>query len=219
MELRKAMNTIQNSNTLKIFEHPNPHEIRARIDSPHKGSGFVYVMEVGNYVKIGCTTKPDKRFAQIRQGATGYGGVDVGRFAISASVKDFYGWEARLHCKFHELRKEGTELFSVPFEAAVTALVRDEEKEAISDEFEIVHSSANYARKVKPIYKNGVASQIFTLLIGLTINERYAYTSKSILKYLIEVSESDINDGLSFLRDKKVIKTTDCGENILIEFL
>lgn len=207
------------SNTLKIFEHPTPSNIKQTITTPpQKGYGYVYAMEVGDFVKIGCTTKPDKRFAQIRHGATGYGGVDVGRFAVSASVKNFYEWEANLHRKFQNLRKPNTELFSIPFEAAVRSLVREGEKEGISDEFEIWDSSANTPTHPNAIYKNRLASQIFVLLISMAY-KRFVYTSISALRGIGDLEEEDVLFGLSYLRDSKVIDITECGNELLIKFL
>lgn len=215
--------TIQMSNiminSLRIFEHPTSKCIREAIESyAIKGYGYVYALEVGDYVKIGCTTKPDKRFIQIKQGATGYGGVDVGRLAVSAAVNDYSLWEKRLHEKFRRLRKPGTELFSIPFGAAVRCLVRDGEKDCLCDEFEIWNSSVNTRNISSPIYKNGVASQIFVLLISLIIDGKYVFTSRTALKFLAGISDSEVEYGLAYLQDNGVIKITDCGDETLIEF-
>lgn len=207
-------------NSLIIFEHPTPKDIKDRIRvGNEKGSGFVYAMEIGNYVKIGCTTKPGARFVQIRQGATGYGGVEVGRLAVSARVKGFSEWERKLHNKFAVLRKPGTELFSIPFEVAAKSLVRtDSEGNNITDNFEIWASSANSKIYSTPIYKNAEASQVFVCLIAMAAGKDFAYISETAIHFFTGMEMELVEAGLSFLKEANVIDIKNCGGEMLIRF-
>lgn len=84
-------------------------------------SGFVYIIEWGKkYIKIGSTETPYRRIKTLIHQAEAYGGEKVKRIAVSKSHTNFRKNELALHRAFYNLRKEGTELFSVTFDNALS---------------------------------------------------------------------------------------------------
>lgn len=214
------------NNSLNIFIEPIPSEIRDRIYSPigkpHKSTGFVYALECGDYVKIGQTTKPDKRFYQIRQGAHNYGGVDTGRMAVSARIENYIEKEHELHSIFAKLRKEGTELFSIPFEAAAKELVRDDDEGAEIDESIIRYEFGNDIQifpKLHEICRDGANSQLMLALLSLRINKMYSYVTLTPLSLITNLSIDKIQSGLNRLEEMGVIRVVKCGCKQLVKFI
>lgn len=221
------MDEDKNKNCLLILDDPTPAKIRERIYMPsgklRNTTGFVYILECGEYVKIGKTAKPDRRYSQIRQGAYSYGGVETGRMAISARMKDYGNKETELHSKFSSLRKNGTELFSIPFEIAVTELIRvGEENETIMDEATAYFHFENRIMmkpKLLEISKNAIASQILSALFCRVLKGGYNYTSIYALKYITGLSQSEVQEGLSTLETVGAIYCVPCEDMLLIKFI
>lgn len=221
------MNNRKDRNNLIILDEPSPVAIQecvyVPIDNSAKSTGFVYALECGEYVKIGKTQKPDKRYSQIRQGAYSYGGVETGRMAISARMKDYGDKEAELHRKFTRLRKNGTELFSIPFEVAVTELVRvGNEDETIMDEATACFHFENRVTtqpKLLEISKNANASQILSALFCRVLKGGYNYTSIHALAYITGLSQSEVQEGLSTLEASGAIYGIPCEDMLLVKFI
>ena len=85
---------------------------------PH-GFGCTYVLEYGEFAKIGCTSKPYKRVMALKIAAENYGNCELGRIAILPCCKNFGVVEGFLHEKFSECRKKNTELFNAKFETVL----------------------------------------------------------------------------------------------------
>lgn len=221
------MNNDIGDNCLVIFDNPSPAQIRERVYTPSgksgKASGFVYALECGEFVKIGKTTKPDKRFSQIRHGAYSYGGVEVGRMAISARINNYGEKELELHTKFSKLRKNGTELFGIPFEVAVTELIRegDEQESAMDEATTVFHFERDTTIRIKlyEISKDAIACQILSALLCRVLRGGYNYTSARLLAYATGLAEKEVWDGLSALERHGVINAAICGNMILVKFI
>lgn len=57
-------------NRLKIFEYPEYCEIKdyiQGISNADYSKGWVYILEFGDFVKIGSTQQPDERLRCLRQ--------------------------------------------------------------------------------------------------------------------------------------------------------
>jgi phage antirepressor YoqD-like protein len=85
----------------------------AEKDSP---LGFVYAVEYGCMIKIGCTKNPRNRLMHLRSVAEKYGGISLGRVCLIGPIYKFYKAECIIHKAFSESRKAGTELFDIPFD-------------------------------------------------------------------------------------------------------
>lgn len=111
-------------NEIKIFSNPQFGEIEAieQEFAEVKSNGWVYALEYGDMVKIGCSSKPSKRYAHLIHNGADYAGLKMGKFALSKSCVNYRELETRLHKQFASYRKEGTELFSISFGEAVKAI-------------------------------------------------------------------------------------------------
>ena len=129
------------SNELKIFKNIYDCDIeKYELESPSLYSGVLYILEWGtDSVKIGCTTHPMKRLMQLSNTAR-YGGVDLGRVAISAYHTNYYQNEYELHLLFHNNRVSGTELFQISFDKILDMLPDLEYKDESSQIAESINA-------------------------------------------------------------------------------
>ena len=100
--------------------------------------GYIYVLEYGNYVKIGCTTKPYERLIALKNQAEKYGNVQLGRIAISQEHTNYKDNERKLHKQYQEYRVNNTELFDVSIEIVVSDIPNCIE---LLDETEIIEQN------------------------------------------------------------------------------
>ena len=107
---------------LKIFENEEFDKLR-NITRNMKYGGFLYVLEYGKYVKIGCTKNPDKRMRQLKISASNYCDVILGRLWISTEHTNYKETEVQAQHLFPDVRKKGTELFSISFEKAIYTIL------------------------------------------------------------------------------------------------
>ena len=84
--------------------------------------GWVYALEYGEMVKIGCSSNPSQRYKQLIHNGVDYAGLNMKRFVLSRACVNFRQLEAELHNTFAPFRKNGTELFRVSFNEIVNAL-------------------------------------------------------------------------------------------------
>lgn len=82
---------------------------------PIEYAGYVYVVEYGDYIKIGQSTNPYQRITQLKMQAENYGPYKLGRVAITIPCSNYENIEKLLHQFWSEFRKESTELFDIPF--------------------------------------------------------------------------------------------------------
>lgn len=87
----------------------------------NKFMGFVYLIEWGKYVKIGCTDNPYRRFCMFRHNAR-YFSDKLKRVVISEQHTNYRANEKEMHEFFNEKRKTDTELFDVSLDDAKNAL-------------------------------------------------------------------------------------------------
>lgn len=109
---------------IQIFSNPQFGEIEAveQKFADIKSNGWVYALEYGEMIKIGCSSKPSKRYAHLVHNGADYAGLKIGRFALSQPCVNYRELETYLHKVFGSKRKEGTELFAISFEEAVQGL-------------------------------------------------------------------------------------------------
>lgn len=81
--------------------------------------GFVYAVEYGGMIKIGCTRNPRSRLVSLKGNAEKYGGIPLGRVCLIGPIYRHYIAERVAHEMFSESRKSGTELFDVPLDLFV----------------------------------------------------------------------------------------------------
>lgn len=111
------------ANDIQIFSYPRIKDVEAIENrfSHIRCKGWVYALEYGDMVKIGCSSKPSKRYAHLVHNGEDYAGLKMEKLAISNACVNFRQLEATLHNKFARFRKEGTELFNVPFDDIIKA--------------------------------------------------------------------------------------------------
>lgn len=107
------MNELQ----MKVFSPKQLSQLK-EVKPDEKWQGFFYVVEYGDYIKIGSSINPYNRYRTF-VGEARYGQKKMGRIAISCSHANFRQNEHRLHRHYSEYRIDGTELFKLPFKKVV----------------------------------------------------------------------------------------------------
>ena len=100
----RAIVEIYSKNDLKDFELICEEEKQC-------GIGYFYLVEINNYVKIGCTQNPILRYNTLEREVVKYGGGTIGKIALSQSHGNYQENEKYLHNYFSKYRVDGTELF------------------------------------------------------------------------------------------------------------
>ena len=111
---------------IKVFtrdQYPLLKEIQKQIPERY---GIAYVIEYGDFVKIGCTSKPHNRLANLRYAAENYGNCELGRIAILPCCRNFGVVEGYLHNLFSDSRKKRTELFGIKFDNVLKEISKHE---------------------------------------------------------------------------------------------
>lgn len=108
------------SNELKIFAEDELNQLK-EIESNNKNkyTGFFYVLEYGDWIKIGSTKSPYTRITTLKSNAEKYGNTTTGRIIISSPHTNYIDNEKKLHTFFSEYRKPGTELFNLSLDEAL----------------------------------------------------------------------------------------------------
>lgn len=106
---------------LQIFSNSEFSKLR-KIEKENTSNytGFFYILEYGDLVKIGCTRKPYQRVMALKRNAENYGDLKLGKIALSIPHTNFADNEKKLHKKFSTYRKSGSELFDLGFQEIVS---------------------------------------------------------------------------------------------------
>ena len=109
---------------IQIFKNDQFGEIRTvEKEFAHiKSCGWVYALEFGDMIKIGCTHSPYKRLINLSHIGGDYSNLQIGRFVLSKPCVNYKSLEKELHKLFSEYRKNGTELFGISLERVISAL-------------------------------------------------------------------------------------------------
>lgn len=84
--------------------------------------GYVYVLEAGDKVKIGCTCRLKDRYSALTSWLERYAGISCGRFAISDRHRSFRHTEHLVHNFMDPYRISDSEMFQVKFDDALKIL-------------------------------------------------------------------------------------------------
>ena len=107
-------------NELQIFDNEDFAKIKEiENNNKDKYTGFFYVLEYGDFVKIGSTKNPYQRLMALKRNAVNYGNLKIGRFAISIPHTNYVENEKHLHEYFKDKRKRGSELFDCALEEII----------------------------------------------------------------------------------------------------
>ena len=105
---------------MKVFDLKDLNLIKQVEKSCSNGyMGYVYILELDDMVKIGCTTQPYQRVLLLKKQAEQYGNITLGRIALSKEHTNYRENETIMHKHFKEFRKNGTELFNVSLQNAM----------------------------------------------------------------------------------------------------
>lgn len=107
---------------LTIFEKENFEEIKEVEKQTPPHFGYVYILEYGNMLKIGQSKKPYGRLQTLKMQCTNYADKEIGRFALTPKCTNYTKVEKRFHQIFAKYRKEGSELFDLSFEDAISQI-------------------------------------------------------------------------------------------------
>lgn len=103
---------------ITIYKQP---EISTIPQHEQKFLGYVYAIEFGNYIKIGCTKCPYRRILQLRRIAN-YNMCKIKQIALSEPHVNYKQNEHLLHLQFDTKRIKGTELFNITLIQAINAM-------------------------------------------------------------------------------------------------
>ena len=106
-------------NEWKIFEKSEYDLLKEFDFSGFSKDGYVYILEYGEYVKIGTTKEPYKRIKSLSALCRDYANAKTGRVAISPLHTNRNENEKTLQEFFVDKRIENGELFSVSIESVL----------------------------------------------------------------------------------------------------
>ena len=110
-------------NELQIFSNEEFESIRIlEKENKDKYTGFFYILEWNNMVKIGSTKNPYQRLLALKRTAENYGSDKLGRIALSVPHTNYRDNEKTLHKFFSNCRKPYTELFNMEFEDVISKI-------------------------------------------------------------------------------------------------
>lgn len=113
-------------NELQIFNNNEFGEIKTiEKENKDKYTGFFYVLEWDNFVKIGSTKNPYQRIMALKRNAETYGKSKLGRVAFSIPHTNYEKNERKLHKEFCSFRKAGSELFNISFDEIISNIPKD----------------------------------------------------------------------------------------------
>lgn len=107
---------------IEVFNKPEYRDIFRWVCNSGKisyGQGFVYAIEFGQFVKIGCSTSPYNRFITLRGELRRKMNLSPGRMAITPPCSNYKTLECEAHTHFAPERISGSELFEVDFDKVV----------------------------------------------------------------------------------------------------
>jgi len=106
----------------KIFEK-SEYELMKELDFNNcSKAGYIYILEYGEYVKIGTTKEPYKRVRNLSSLGRDYANIETGRIAVSPTHTNRNSNENILHELFSDKRVKNGELFSVSLENALKTI-------------------------------------------------------------------------------------------------
>lgn len=107
-------------NNLQVFT-PQNFGFLKELEQEIKGTfkGVVYGLDLGDYVKIGHTSKPYSRIHQHKIQLKNYGDWEIRKVFITVPHTNHFENERLVHQFFSKYRKEGTELFKVSFKTVL----------------------------------------------------------------------------------------------------
>ena len=108
-------------NELKIWNNFKELQKYGKFESNYY-LGYVYFVEYGKHVKIGCTKNPIKRLGSLYSNAKSYHDIELGRIYITPKHTNYRENESILHSYFINKRKENSELFSITIEDAIDSI-------------------------------------------------------------------------------------------------
>lgn len=81
--------------------------------SSNDTTGVVYVIEYGDYLKIGATSNINRRYRELFHQANDYFNIKIGNMFYTISHDKFFENEKRIHSLLSKYRKKNTELFDI----------------------------------------------------------------------------------------------------------
>lgn len=103
----------------KVFAKVSLDELKEIERNRDGETGFVYLLQYGNGIKIGCTKRPYSRIMNWINMANNYSDVGAGDIYISIPHYKYSKSEKAIHKFFKEKRIPKTELFKISMEEAV----------------------------------------------------------------------------------------------------
>ena len=139
-----------NMNEIIVFERDEYSQVKQIQDQIPERYGCAYILEYGEYVKIGCSSRPYRRLKELKIAAENYGDCELGRLAVLPCCKNFGVVEGYLHTLFDRYRKRKTELFKVDFDAVLEEVYKRDINYCNKIKIEVVEKQVEEEPKEKP---------------------------------------------------------------------
>lgn len=159
-------------------------------------SGYIYVIDCGDCVKVGCSATPQRRIKTLSKTL----GLINPKLYVSAKCYKHYDYEKVIHCELGNKRKSG-EFFNVSFTDAVKVIDNTVIKITPEQELSIIVHESNASDKIKEM-----ADSFFTPAHKPQEEYQKNLDSKIIISDAIRWCDSF---GLDFTD-----KLQSCGDNV-----
>lgn len=117
--------------------------------------GFVYAVEYGDQLKIGCTTKLKERIVTLKSQAEKYANKRIGKVAYTPLHTNYCENEKLLHHHFQNYRHGKSELFNMTFGEFIK---KKPELTFLTDTSKLEEESAQFSEAMKRFTLNGRTS-------------------------------------------------------------
>ena len=112
------------SDTFNINKQKDIQKLKKQERSTRSNSfiGYVYILEYGDAIKIGCTRNPYQRLHELSVMAQGYADKTAKTATLSQPHTNYREIEKFLHEYFSDKRRKGTELFDLSFDSCLDTI-------------------------------------------------------------------------------------------------
>lgn len=149
--------------------------------------GYLYIVEIGDKVKIGHTRYLQQRLMTHQRNALSYSGLGIGRVLFSQEHTNHAENEKKLHACFSRCRINGSEIFNAKLESIWAELPRldylDETKSENDEALSVIEKVMSELRKPS------LSDEIYTLkYVGLAC--AYKHKHAAIRQEVLDIAAS-----------------------------
>lgn len=164
----------------KMFRKVSFEDLKNIVHNKDERIGYVYLIEFGGKIKIGCTKNPYSRICQWRHIAEDYNNIKIRNVYISVPHENYMYSEKRIHNAVSNKRIPNTELFDI----------------GINEAIEMASKNLDFRKKERKD-ENEIAECLKELLFGKKNGSNIDFS---------KMSADDIDDGIELIEQYKEIR-------------